>query len=247
MAVNLEPVARVYNWLANAPFWPGLCQLCGTRLPADELLCGFCREAFAAPGPALCRCGLDNGMSPPDPDRPERCGRCLTRAPAFTAVWPALVYQPPLDGLIQAYKHQGRLERERLLTRLWLSRLARRPPPTPDALVPLPCHWRRYWRRGFSPAERLTANLARALNLPVHPALSRRRATPTQQGLSRPARERNLARAFHCQRAVTGLRLALVDDVMTTGSTARMAAGTLTAAGARRVDVWVLARTPSMS
>lgn len=244
MAVNLEAVAMVYNWLGGRLAGPGHCRLCGSGLAPGDLLCSFCHEAFEPPGRELCRCGLATALPPDDPDQPEPCGRCLSRPPAFTAVWPALMYKPPLDRLIHQYKHQGRLERERLLLRLWLDRLARQPPPTPDLLVPLPCHWRRHWRRGFSPAQRLAAGLSGALALPVQPALVRQRPTPAQQGLSRPARERNLAGAFRCQRSVSGLRVALVDDVMTTGSTARMAARALTGANAARVDVWVLARTP---
>jgi predicted amidophosphoribosyltransferase len=76
-------------------------------------------------------------------------------------------------------------------------------------------------------------------------ALERRRATPAQQGLTRAARERNLTRAFRCVQPVSGLHLALIDDVMTTGSTARLASRVLRDAGATRVDVWVLARTPT--
>ncbi len=244
MAVNQSTIARVYNWLIGFVAWPEPCALCGSALAPAELVCGYCRAVFTSPGKHLCQCGLDSALAPPAPDRPEPCGRCLTRPPPFDAVWPALYYEPPLDQLIQQYKHQGRLERERLLLRLWLEELARRPPPKPDLVVPLPCHWRRHWRRGFSQAERLAAELGRALALPVHALLVRRRATPAQQGLSRAARERNLAGAFHCQRSLTGLHVALVDDVMTTGSTARTAARALREAGAARVDIWVLARTP---
>ncbi len=244
MTVNQSTIARVYNWLLGHLARPGPCTLCGSTLPPEELLCGYCRAVFQPPGEHLCRCGLDTPLPPPSPDRPEPCGRCLTRPPVFDAVWPALRYEPPLDHLIHQYKHQGRLDRERLLLRLWLEELARRPPPSPDLVVPLPCHWRRHWRRGFSQAERLAAGLGRALALPVHTVLVRQWATPAQQGLSRAARERNLAGAFHCRRSLTGLRVALVDDVMTTGSTARMAARVLRDAGAARVDIWVLARTP---
>lgn len=244
MAVNQNAVARVYNWLRGQLTWPEPCVLCGTLLPPGELLCRYCRAVFATPGDHLCRCGLATALPPAMPDKPELCGRCLTRPPVFDAVWPALSYEPPLDQLIHAYKHQGRLERERLLVQLWLEELARRPPPTPDLMVPLPCHWRRHWRRGFSQAERLAAELGQALALPVRTVLVRRRATPTQQGLSRAARERNLAGAFECPRGLAGLQVALIDDVMTTGSTARQAARALHDAGAARVDIWVLARTP---
>jgi predicted amidophosphoribosyltransferase len=77
----------------------------------------------------------------------------------------------------------------------------------------------------------------------VLPALVRQRATASQQGLSRRQRQRNLRQAFHCQHPVAGLRLILVDDVMTTGSSARAAAQCLLDHGAKDVRVWTLART----
>lgn len=244
MAVNQNFMTIVYRWLNNNLFPDAPCSLCGLPAPPHQPLCRYCLTVPVRLEPPLCRCGLPAGAPPEDPAHPELCGRCIARPPEFTGSWPAFRYGPPLDGLINAYKHQGRLDHERLLLWLWQQALAANPPPRPQALVPIPCHWRRHWRRGFSQAERLARGLGDALALPVRPALVRRRATPAQQGRSRAARERNLARAFHCTASVEGAHLAVVDDVMTTASTGRAAGRALLDAGAARVDIWVLARVP---
>ncbi|MGB1466783.1 MAG: ComF family protein [Alcanivorax nanhaiticus] len=117
------------------------------------------------------------------------------------------------------------------------------PWPDSDLICPLPVHWQRRWRRGFDQSERLAHLLSQIWQRPVLSALVRQRATPHQQGLTRRQRQRNLRKAFRCQANVQGRHLVLVDDVMTTGSTAREASRVLLDAGAASVRVWCLART----
>ncbi len=113
-----------------------------------------------------------------------------------------------------------------------------------DAIVPVPLHWRRRWQRGFNQSELLARALARRTGVPVLPALWRTRATPAQAGLSNTRRRQNMAAAFDCRRPerVQGKRLLLIDDVMTTGSTATACAGALKRAGAAGVSLLTLAR-----
>jgi ComF family protein len=110
--------------------------------------------------------------------------------------------------------------------------------------VPVPLHWRRQWQRGFNQSELLAGALARGAGLSVAKALRRVKPTETQAGLSTSARRRNVTQAFHCHRpgAVRGKRILLVDDVMTTGSTATACAQALKRAGARRVALLTVAR-----
>jgi len=113
-----------------------------------------------------------------------------------------------------------------------------------DAVVPVPLHWLRRWRRGFNQSELLARGLARRLKVPMLCALRRTRSTRIQAGLSNTARRRNVAQAFRCRRAgaVAGKRLLLIDDVMTTGSTAAACALALKRAGAKRVVLATVAR-----
>jgi ComF family protein len=113
-----------------------------------------------------------------------------------------------------------------------------------DAVVPVPLHWRRRWRRGYNQSLALAHGLAGRLHLPCRPSWLRRiRHTPEQTRQTPSARHSNVRRAFQAtvnlQAAETVL---LVDDVMTTGATASEAAAALRQAGASRVVVAVLAR-----
>ena len=194
-----------------------------------------------------CRCGLPlpaATAAPPADELPPLCGRCLANPPPFARVCCEYPWRFPLDRLISRYKYRSWLAAERPLLALWQQALAATGmSPRPDALVPVPLHWRRQWWRGFNQSERLARQLARLTGIPHLPALARRRATPRQQGLKQSTRRRNLRNAFAVQCDVDGLRLALVDDVITTGSTAREASRALLDAGAARVEVWALART----
>ena len=119
-----------------------------------------------------------------------------------------------------------------------------------DAVVPMPLHWRRRWRRGFNQSEvlarRVSAHLTTRIErpVPVINAVKRIRATATQAGLTNSNRRKNVAGAFRVSRKsrVAGKRILLIDDVMTTGSTATACASALKRAGATSVTLLTLAR-----
>jgi len=110
-----------------------------------------------------------------------------------------------------------------------------------DAIVPVPLYWRRRLVRGFNQADLLSRGLAKRTGIPVLRALRRVHRTATQAGLSNSARRRNVSGAFEA-RSVAGLRILLIDDVMTTGSTGASCAMALKRAGARRVALLTIAR-----
>src|SRR5699024_7471277 len=111
-----------------------------------------------------------------------------------------------------------------------------------DVLVPIPLHYRRYWYRGFNQAERLATFAAKELHLPCEPLLKKHFNTQSQQGKTRGERQSNLQGSFRCKQSFKYRHIALIDDVITTGSTANEAAKALIAMGAHRVDIWALAR-----
>jgi competence protein ComFC len=117
-----------------------------------------------------------------------------------------------------------------------------------DAVTPVPLHWRRQWQRGFNQAELLAREIARRSGIPVVNALRRVRATLTQAGLSNTGRRTNVTKAFECRRGtrwarrIEGKRILLIDDVMTTGSTAASCALALKRVGAARVALLTVAR-----
>ena len=113
-----------------------------------------------------------------------------------------------------------------------------------DAIVPVPLHWLRRWRRGFNQSEVLARDLSRHIGVRVLSALRRTRSTQVQAGLSNTARRQNVSQAFRSRggHSVAGNRILLIDDVMTTGSTAAACARALKQAGAVRVTLVAVAR-----
>lgn len=188
---------------------------------------------------SLClRCGL------PLPATARACGRCVRRPPAFERSWPAFAYAGVLERLVHRFKFHRDLAAGRVLASLAARRLAAMGAHRPQALVPVPLHWRRQLWRGFNQSRMLADDLSRQLGgIPLAPLLSRSRATPAQSGLPAASRGANVRGAFRARRPGCRLRhVAVVDDVMTTGTTLDACARALRQAGVARVDVWVVAR-----
>lgn len=178
------------------------------------------------------------------------CTQCARRRPAFRRVLVPWHYGFPLDALITRFKHQRQWPLGRLLAQMlgnWLAHRFAEGLPRPALLLPVPMARQRLRQRGYNQAAMLGQWIAAQLSISCHPQLlSRPVETIAQQELDARARRRNLANAFAILRpeAVEGLHVALVDDVMTTGATAQALARLLRDAGAARVDVYCLARTP---
>lgn len=192
-------------------------------------------------GPVCDGCG-----TPFEFDPGARCAACLARPRAFDAARAACLYDETSREPILQLKHADRLDLAPMFAR-WLSRAARDLIEEADAIAPVPLHPFRLLRRRYNQAAEVARPLAALSETPYLPdTLVRRRATATQAGKSGSGRRRNVANAFYvpASRAsrVTGLRILLIDDVLTTGATAEGCARALKAAGAARVDLAVIAR-----
>jgi len=178
-----------------------------------------------------------------------RCPRCPVEPLAWSRVVAGVDYGHPWDRLLAEFKFHGRLEHARVLLQPLQARLREDAHALPAGLrvLPVPLARERLRERGYNQAWELARRLARGLGLEARAdALFRVRDTGHQLGLPRAARRANLRAAFvvaprHAD-WVRGARLALVDDVMTTGATADAAARAMRAAGAAEVRVWVAAR-----
>lgn len=178
--------------------------------------------------------------------RSEPCGACLRHPPAFDRTRAALAYAFPLDRLIPRLKYHGQLAIASALGDCLVR--AVETAPRPDRLIAMPLHPARLRARGFNQAGEIARTLARRLQLPLDATSCRRvRDTPPQMGLRRDVRRRNLHGAFVCTSDMRGLRIGIVDDVMTTGASLDELAKTLRRAGAASVEAWVVARTPPAS
>ncbi|MSO99114.1 MAG: ComF family protein [Rhodospirillaceae bacterium] len=175
------------------------------------------------------------------------CGACMKDRPAFRRARAVFTYRETGRSLVLKLKHAARTDAAAHLVK-WMQRQGADVLAEADYLVPVPLHWRRLWLRTYNQSALLANALGRATQKPVlADALVRTRPTPSQGGLDRAQRRRNVAGAFRAQRqaVIKGKTVLLIDDVMTTSATADACARALLRAGAAAVDVLVLARVPA--
>jgi ComF family protein len=175
-------------------------------------------------------------------DDEGRCRLCASGERPFDGVYSLGAYQGRLRELIHLFKYAGIRSLAGPLG-VWLAEACPRQ-QSYDAIVSVPLHWTRRWKRGFNQSEMLGAELQRHLGVRMLRLLRRRKATPSQAGSTAAARRRNLRGAFavRAPEQVRGKSILLVDDVFTTGATAAAAAAALKRAGAAHVTVLTLAR-----
>jgi ComF family protein len=209
------------------------CPACGG--PSDSGFCAICATEFARVPNACARCGL---------------ARPVAQCPREQAPWhidatvAPFSYGAPLDHYVHALKYRG----VRLLGRalgLLLSPSVGPPSDAVDALVAVPLHGARLRERGYNQALEIARALSRAHRLPVlEHGIARTAATATQTGQGARERRASMTGAFRVERSLAGQRIAIVDDVVTTGATVNALAVELRAAGATSCCVFAVARTP---
>lgn len=212
---------------------PQSCQLCG----AEDAAGPFCAPCLAdlpwlpRDRCAVCALPLASGAV---------CGACLERPPRFDRVEAVFAYRFPVDALIVAYKYGGRLALARGLGELLAQSIAREV----DAIVAMPLAPARLARRGFNQAHEIARVVAAHAGIPLLASACRKVAdSPPQAALPWKERAKNVRRAFVCDADLRGQRIAVVDDVLTTGATLNELARVLRKAGAIGVTGWVVART----
>jgi len=203
--------------------------------------------------PVCCLCGAPGQA--PDLDLCDVCATLLPVLDGAAGSMPAVEgntlvrtlflfkYEYPVDHFIRALKFRG----ERIFARVLGELLARehraRGWDLPDCLVPMPLHVTRLRERGFNQALEIARFAAASLGTRIESGyLVRRTATQEQSGLALEARRRNVQHAFEVARPVPYGRIALLDDVVTTGSTAMAAIEALSSAGVREIELWAIAR-----
>lgn len=211
--------------------------------PVSCLHCGDPVEDTApAPLPLPGLCSVCNGKLP------RRAEPLLSQHPggSLASITLACRYQSPVTDLIWAFKFGGRpavaLPLAGLLNEVWT-----RIPEPPEILVPVPTHPLKRWSRGLDHTGLLAEELGRCRGLPVREHLRRRRATVAQGQLTSSAlRKRNLRGAFGVRgrRQLAGRRVALIDDLLTSGATAKACAYVLGRAGVAAVHLLAVSGNP---
>ena len=222
--------------------FPDSCRVCGEAL-REVARYPVCPKCIAEPEAlsaeffcASCRTAFQNAF-PLDED--GRCALCRAGLRGFDAAYSFGAYEGVLRQLIHLYKYGKVRPLSRPLSALLTRALPRE--EAFDAIVPVPLHWQRRLQRGFNQAGLLARGLSRVTGIPVVGALRRVRSTSTQAGLSNRLRRQNVTQAFRSL-DVSGKRILLIDDVMTTGATGAACALALKQAGARRVALLTVAR-----
>lgn len=233
---------EVDDWLRRA--LPGRCAFCLAACAPGRPWCGDCHAALPWNRSACPVCAEPLPATLLATTGPRPCGHCLRRPPAFERARVALRYEGEVAGLMQRFKFHASPRAGTLLVTLLEEGLeeSRVDVEPPQALMPVPLHPRRARERGFDQGRWLAERLAARLEVPLVMA-RRKKDTPSQRGLDRRGRRGNLRGAFHVPETLPP-RVALLDDVMTTGATLDALARACRRAGAEEVEVWAVARTP---
>jgi ComF family protein len=234
-------VDRCRRALAQALF-PANCALCGG--PGDEAidLCHGCAADLPRNEPACVVCA--EPLAAAAGGGPRICGACLHDPPPFGRSFVPYRYAYPLDHLVRGLKFRNELACGRVLGELFASSVLERGATLPEAIVPVPLARRRYRQRGYNQASELALAIRGVTGVAVRSdVVVRQRETTEQAGLDRKARRRNVTGAFAALAPLRVRHVAILDDVVTTGSTVRELAAVLREAGAEQIEVWAIART----
>lgn len=209
------------------------CSTCFADLPWNRHCCPRCAEPL------------------PAHNHPQTCQNCCLMEPHFDHCQIPLRYEFPVNELLLAAKN-AKPDLLKPLTRCLTGHIKDRDVPLPDLLVPVPLHPIKQRKRGFNQSGLVAQRLSKALSVPVsHNLIIKIRDIAQQKHLSRLERQHNLKRSFRVDlteaRELRGKapRVALVDDIVTTGTTVNQLAKQLIRAGFENIDVWAIARTPA--
>jgi ComF family protein len=209
---------------------------------SNQRLCEHCRAYLIQSQYACQSCAL------PLEHFATQCGECLKTPPVYDEIFAPLLYQFPLRELIHRFKNQGELRIGKALSDIFCDYLSTNYQQShqqlPQWVAPVPLHWRRQWQRGFNQSLVLGETMVKSNGLRWFLHTKRSRNHQAQKTLSRQKRKNNLLNSFNVTKTLKGESIAIIDDVMTTGATVNAYAKALKQAGAGKVSVWALARTP---
>lgn len=225
--------------------YPRRCVLCQSLCAPEEVhdidLCNACQSDLPVIENACFQCGIPLHNT----QHQQRCGQCLQKTPAYDHVISVYHYQNPLVWLIQQMKFKKKSGIANLLGHVMSIQLKQLNPPIPEAIIPVPLHYKRQLERHFNQSEEIARVVAKKLICSLDTQyLERHLPSKQQSGLDAKQRKKNVKGVFRIKNIKQNNynHVALVDDVMSTGSTVNEIARTLKKDGIKTVDVWVLAR-----
>ncbi|KAF3981478.1 MAG: ComF family protein [Methylococcales symbiont of Hymedesmia sp. n. MRB-2018] len=231
----------VNNWLNIIQDYllPPTCILCGNKGFESQDICKPCFISLKKNFHCCYRCAeifeTANVKS-------LLCGRCINQTPAFDETYAPFIYQDALRHLISTLKFKQQYKNARLLGFL-LADYLQKTAELPELIIPVPLHKQRFRERGFNQSVEIAKSVSKHLKIPID-TQSCIRTRNTQHQIALPAKQRrsNMKNAFKVNQIIKAQHIAIIDDVMTTGSTVNDLAKTLKKSGVDRVDIWVCAR-----
>jgi ComF family protein len=240
------PMDHYYRKKMLAWLLPYTCILCHQPSQHEQDLCNRCYQTLPLIKSACQHCAIPL----PETTSTLVCGQCLQQVPPFDLTYALYLYQFPVNQIILDLKFNQSLINARVLGELltekiqhtWYSQR-----PLPDIIIPVPLHPVRLKERGFNQALEIARPIAQSLKLPINrEACQRTKPTAAQATLSPAERRKNIKQAFTVTQDFTQQRIAVIDDVITTGHTVTELCQTLKRHGAQAIDVWCCARATLM-
>lgn len=234
----LEMLQQIFAWIM-----PRICVACDfNSYDLYHDLCEHCKKLLPWSEDRCYRCGLT--LEP----KAESiiCIKCLETPPAYNRLCALFSYQAPITIFVNQLKFSDKLYFGPLFASLFAEAIIHRwynKEPLPELIIPMPLHRKRFRRRGYNQAYEIAKPLAKILNLPVDLfACKRIKYTQQQSRLDKIQRHQNVLGAFAVPKPLKYKHVAIVDDVVTTGSTVKSLSLALLAAGVEIIDVWCVAR-----
>jgi len=224
---------KIYYWLL-----PAFCALCHTTTE-NTALCKACLHELPWQQSACVRCARSLSST-------GTCGQCIQNPPPYHNTICLFHYQTPIDRLILSLKFAEKLSNAKLLGDLMAEKIADhyRGQAKPEFVIPVPLHVERLRERGYNQALEIARPIAKKLQIPLETnACTRILSTLPQASTTAEERRKNMKNAFAVEALFRARHVAIVDDVLTTGSTVTELARRLKKAGVERIDVWCCART----
>ena len=225
---------------ASAVIWPCRCVLCQRLARGSRDLCELCAKDLVLNSDCCRQCAQPLGE---DSARGQLCGGCVRGPPRFDSSFVPYRYAYPVDRMIQQLKYGNELSVGRVFAHCFAEQLAAARVALPEVLIPVPLGTRRFRGRGFNQAIELARHLRKLTGVEVRTDLvTRVRETAEQAALPRDERRKNVRGAFALLQPLPYTHVAILDDVVTTGSTVNEIAKLLRQAGAEKIQVWAIAR-----
>lgn len=218
--------------------FPAICNLCSQYHNNLSAICEFCSELLISIGSQCEICALPIPQS-----STMTCGKCLKKKPWFDKVFVNYIFEEPLRTILHDFKYKEGLYLTSFLTDLMFQNFDDDLSKT-ECLIPVPLHLNKLKARGFNQSALLAKKLAKQLNLPVGLDYCQKTLnTLAQAGLKWDQRSKNLKNAFRLKKTIPYKNITLIDDLITTGSTANELAKVLKNHGIEKVYLWCVART----